>query len=282
MGVRRWGSDHFGYCLPVEQCTDDRWPGRQVENAETSAPASAGRSVLAVPTAFGSPLRMHDQRAPKVIELIYLRDAERSFDVDAPGCERVPVCSRLQAGRRETKRCREVAADDDDFEEETELEAEMPEGEGDFEGEFDGDLEEADLEDGEFDLDDIADDELEGDPLGDDDADDADDALVVDDLEVPEPEPVRPKAEDEEEEEEDTLDPDDVEASLDDILKDRLVIEEVEVDDDEEHPDVDDRGSETSVVIPKRPDEFVCQSCFLVKHPSQMADKNRLLCRDCV
>ncbi len=207
-----------------------------------------------------------------------MRDAERCFGVDAPGCERVPVCSRLQAGRRETKRCRAVAADDDDFEEETELEAELPEAEGEFDGEFDGELEEADLEDGEFDLDELADDELEGDPLGDED----DDALVVDELEVPEPEAVRPKAEDEEEEDEDTLDPDDVEASLDDILKDRLVIEEVEVDDDEETPDVDDRGSETSVVIPKRPDEFVCQSCFLVKHPSQMADKTHLLCRDCV
>jgi hypothetical protein len=26
----------------------------------------------------------------------------------------------------------------------------------------------------------------------------------------------------------------------------------------------------------------VCQSCFLVKHPSQLADANRLLCTDCV
>jgi hypothetical protein len=26
----------------------------------------------------------------------------------------------------------------------------------------------------------------------------------------------------------------------------------------------------------------VCQSCFLVKHPSQLADAKRKLCADCV
>ncbi|HEX6382958.1 MAG TPA: DUF4193 family protein [Acidimicrobiia bacterium] len=33
---------------------------------------------------------------------------------------------------------------------------------------------------------------------------------------------------------------------------------------------------------PKRPGEFVCRSCFLVKHPSQLADPERMLCSDCV
>ncbi|MGH8999532.1 MAG: DUF4193 family protein, partial [Acidimicrobiia bacterium] len=33
---------------------------------------------------------------------------------------------------------------------------------------------------------------------------------------------------------------------------------------------------------PKRPGEFVCRSCFLVKHPSQLADGERILCADCV
>ena len=37
-----------------------------------------------------------------------------------------------------------------------------------------------------------------------------------------------------------------------------------------------------SARVPKRPGEFVCQSCFLVKHPSQLADGKRMLCRDCV
>ena len=38
----------------------------------------------------------------------------------------------------------------------------------------------------------------------------------------------------------------------------------------------------TERVLPKQPDEFVCRSCFLVKHPSQLADKKSMLCRDCV
>lgn len=33
---------------------------------------------------------------------------------------------------------------------------------------------------------------------------------------------------------------------------------------------------------PKQPNEFVCSSCRLVKHESQMADRARELCRDCV
>ena len=56
----------------------------------------------------------------------------------------------------------------------------------------------------------------------------------------------------------------------------------VEPDEDEEAPDTDDRSEATGKVLPKQPDEFVCQSCFLVKHPSQLADKKNMLCRDCV
>lgn len=33
---------------------------------------------------------------------------------------------------------------------------------------------------------------------------------------------------------------------------------------------------------PKQPNEFVCTSCRLVKHESQLADPQRELCRDCV
>ena len=35
---------------------------------------------------------------------------------------------------------------------------------------------------------------------------------------------------------------------------------------------MDDRGDPVDRIQPKRPGEFVCQSCFLVKHPSQLAD----------
>ena len=86
---------------------------------------------------------------------------------------------------------------------------------------------------------------------------------------------------DEEEEDEEELDPDDVEADLDTILKDRLVVVEEEDEEEDEVPDPEDRAEGTKV-RPRAPGEFVCQSCFLVKHPSQLADAKRQLCRDCV
>ena len=98
---------------------------------------------------------------------------------------------------------------------------------------------------------------------------------------TPEPAAVVEKpAEETEEEEEEEPEDEDVEASLDVILKERLVVEDEPEDD--ELADVEDRAEATERVLPKQPDEFVCRSCFLVKHPSQLADKKRMLCRDCV
>jgi hypothetical protein len=121
--------------------------------------------------------------------------------------------------------------------------------------------------------DDVLDDDLDGDEvLGDEVGEDLDDvavAVVAD----------HPPEETEDEEEEEPED-EDVEASLDVILKERLVVEDEPEDD--EVADVDDRSETTERVLPKQPDEFVCRSCFLVKHPSQLADKRKMLCRDCV
>ncbi len=87
--------------------------------------------------------------------------------------------------------------------------------------------------------------------------------------------------EESEEEEEEEPDDEDVEASLDTILKERLVVEEPE--DDEDTPEPEDRtGDGVERVLPKQPGEFVCRSCFLVKHPNQLADRKKMLCRDCV
>ena len=116
-----------------------------------------------------------------------------------------------------------------------------------------------------------------------------DDALVVDEIALdadvvadePEADPTeepRPAGEDEEEDE--LEEEHDVEASLDEILKERLVV--VEEEEDEETPVDTDERTETGKVLPKQPDEFVCQSCFLVKHPSQLADAKKQRCRDCV
>jgi hypothetical protein len=149
----------------------------------------------------------------------------------------------------------------------------------------------------EGDLDELVDDDLiaeDGLALPDDDDDDVD-VVVVDDevddvvdvvVETPDvPEAgakVATKAgEESEEDDEEEPDDEDVEASLDTILKERLVVEEVE--DDEDTPEPEDRtGDGVERVLPKQPGEFVCRSCFLVKHPNQLADRKKMLCRDCV
>jgi len=84
-----------------------------------------------------------------------------------------------------------------------------------------------------------------------------------------------------EDEDDDDLDDDDIEASLDVILKERLVVVDDE-EEEEEAPDSEERGEGSLRVLPKQPGEFVCRSCFLVKSQTQLADKKRLLCRDCV
>jgi hypothetical protein len=83
-----------------------------------------------------------------------------------------------------------------------------------------------------------------------------------------------------EEDDEDVPDADDVEASLDVILKEKLVVEDETEDDEAAEPE--ERGDGTERVLPKQSDEFVCTSCFLVKSSNQLADKKKKLCRDCV
>jgi hypothetical protein len=143
------------------------------------------------------------------------------------------------------------------------------------------DLDEEDIEP------DIEDDEL-ADDLVVDDEDELVDDLEVDeeDVEVAEILTASPAAvveksgEPEDEEEEEEPEDEDVEASLDVILKERLVVEDEPEDD--EATDAEDKTEGNERVLPKQPDEFVCRSCFLVKHPSQLADKKKMLCRDCV
>jgi len=77
-------------------------------------------------------------------------------------------------------------------------------------------------------------------------------------------------------------------ASLDEIYakkpEERPVTEE---DEDEESILAlgrDERLETLSVkVVPPDPNkEFTCRKCYLVKHRSQLADKKRMYCRDCV
>jgi hypothetical protein len=81
------------------------------------------------------------------------------------------------------------------------------------------------------------------------------------------------------------LHPDDVEAPLDALLQERtasatLEDEEEEVEDDD--VDVDERGEGSTRIVPRRPGEFLCQSCFLVLPRHMLADEERMLCQDCV
>lgn len=116
-----------------------------------------------------------------------------------------------------------------------------------------------------------------------------DELLVADDVDIDVDIDVDADIDTEEDEEpgdlEEELHPDDMEEPLDILLLERTgtVLLDETVDDEEEEEDLDDDPSDgISKVPPKRPDEFLCMSCFLVKHPSQFADKERSLCRDCV
>jgi hypothetical protein len=142
---------------------------------------------------------------------------------------------------------------------------------------LDVDLDEDALDD--IDVDPLADDD-DVDAVVDDDDEDGVDAEVAEILTASPAAIVEKTGEGEEEEEEEEPDDEDVEASLDVILKERLVVEDEPEDD--EATDQEDKTEGNERVLPKQPDEFVCRSCFLVKHPSQLADKKHMLCRDCV
>jgi hypothetical protein len=86
------------------------------------------------------------------------------------------------------------------------------------------------------------------------------------------------------------VDPADPAAAEVESIQDLLVKQEARAEDDEVEEE-----DETAValtrderlepletrVVPMQTTEFVCKRCFLVKHRSQLADKKRMLCRDC-
>lgn len=71
------------------------------------------------------------------------------------------------------------------------------------------------------------------------------------------------KAGEDDEDDDDMLAPDDVEADLDTILKDRLASEDA-AEEDEEEVEVEERGTSDDALQPKRADEVMCSSCFLL------------------
>ncbi len=89
-------------------------------------------------------------------------------------------------------------------------------------------------------------------------------------------------ASDDTDEEEADVDPSQVEASYEEVFTKRA-----EGDDEEEESLLEmtreERLESLSVrAVPRQSNEFVCSNCHLVKHNSQLADRRRKLCRDCV
>jgi len=75
-----------------------------------------------------------------------------------------------------------------------------------------------------------------------------------------------------------------VESSLEELLAKKEDRKPSEEEDDESMLDVtrEERLEPLAVkVVPQQATEFVCKNCYLVKHRSQLADRERMLCRDC-
>lgn len=83
------------------------------------------------------------------------------------------------------------------------------------------------------------------------------------------------------EEEEDVADDADVELALDEVLAETIRRTSTPEDDDE-IVEVDTTIDPAETILPKQDDEFRCDSCRLLKKTSQLADKDKMLCRDCV
>ncbi|HEX6206967.1 MAG TPA: DUF4193 family protein [Actinomycetota bacterium] len=76
------------------------------------------------------------------------------------------------------------------------------------------------------------------------------------------------------------------EESLDELIAKKTSEDAAEDESEEEtvlklEPEERVGGSLPSNVQPQQSSEFTCRNCFLVKSKSQLADRKRMLCRDC-
>ncbi len=143
-----------------------------------------------------------------------------------------------------------------------------PELDEDFEDELDEDA----LDDGD-ELDEFGDD-LDG------DIDEGSTMVEDDDVDDEESEPAAAADDDEIIDLDEELHPDDVEEALDVVLRERTA--KAGLEDDEEDDEPDDRGEGGNKIVPRRANEFVCKSCFLVHPRHMLADEANQLCSDCV
>jgi hypothetical protein len=100
---------------------------------------------------------------------------------------------------------------------------------------------------------------------------------------VAEAEPVVVATEDEDDDDvvdlDEELHPDDVEEALDVVLRERTVAAGLEGEEDDDEPDEPGEGG--TKIVPRRENEFLCRSCFLVLPRHQLADETKMICRDC-
>ncbi|HUG87635.1 MAG TPA: DUF4193 family protein, partial [Actinomycetota bacterium] len=76
------------------------------------------------------------------------------------------------------------------------------------------------------------------------------------------------------------------ETSLDEIIAKKASEDDAEDEAEDEsvltlEPEERVGGTLPSNVKPQQSSEFTCRNCFLVKSKSQLADRKRMLCRDC-
>ena len=128
-------------------------------------------------------------------------------------------------------------------------------------------FDEEELVDG-FDEEIVGEEELEDADIEGDDVVEIDDEEVLVEVAVPE-------------EEEDVANDADVELALDEVLAETIRRTSTPEDDDE-IVEVDTTIDPAETILPKQDDEFRCDSCRLLKKTSQLADKGKMLCRDCV
>ena len=81
---------------------------------------------------------------------------------------------------------------------------------------------------------------------------------------------------------------DQVESSLEELLAKKAEGETAAPEEDAEEESLPPtRAGEERVetlavkVVPEQSTEFTCRKCFLVKHRSQLANKKKMICRDC-
>jgi hypothetical protein len=142
----------------------------------------------------------------------------------------------------------------------------------DLDEEFDPDAIEEDLDEDALDEDDVIDDDLvEDDVL----------VAVVEEDEEETAEEVSARAKkrrDDDEDDEDEVDPDDVEADLDTILKDRIAAADEDEEDEDELVEPQRPAEGPDGVIPKRANEFMCTGCFLLVNRGQFGPEDNMQC----